>query len=160
MPVSLIDLLPTVLDLAGVGEEGRLPIDGQSLLGLIDGGDAGERVAFSEIHSEGIHGPCFMVRKGRMKYIYVHGHDDQLFDLEADPGEWHNLAGDPAYQEVRQALRTLILEQFDPDAIDEEVQVGIRRRRIVREAMNIAGTRWDVSPQFDGRKPTLSQYLP
>ena len=44
-------------------------------------------VAFSEIHSEGIHGPCFMVRKGKFKYIYVHGHDAQLFDLEADPGE-------------------------------------------------------------------------
>ena len=160
MPVSLIDLLPTMLDLAGVGEEERLPLDGQSLIGLIDGSDAEERVAFSEIHSEGIHGPCFMVRKGKLKYIYVHGHDDQLFDLETDPGEWHNLADDPTYREVKEELKGQILEQFDPDSIDEEVQAGIRRRRIVREAMNVAGTRWDVSPQFDGRKPTLSQYLP
>ena len=37
-----------------------------------------------------------MARKGRYKYIYVHGHGEQLFDLQADPGEWHNLAGDPA----------------------------------------------------------------
>jgi hypothetical protein len=62
-------------------------------MGLIDGSDTQERMAFSEIHSEGTRGPCFMVRKGRSMYIHVHGHDDQLFDLEADPGEWNNLAG-------------------------------------------------------------------
>ena len=159
-PVSLIDILPTVLDLAGREEEQRLECDGKSLMGLIDGSDAEERVAFSEIHSEGIHGPCFMARKGKHKYITVHGHDDQLFDLEADPDEWLNLTDDPAYRDVKAELQTLILSQFDPEDIDEEVQAGIRRRQIVRDAMNVAEIRWDVSPQFDGRKPVLSQYLP
>ena len=157
-PVSLIDLLPTVLDLAGVEE--RLPHDGQSLIGLIDGTDTAERVAISEIHSEGIHGPCFMVRKGQFKYIYVHGHDEQLFDLQADPGEWNNLASDPAYDELKQELLGRILEQFDPDAIDREVQASIQRRQLVREAMQVTGTRWDASPQFDGHKDALSQYVP
>ena len=40
-------------------------------MGLIDGSDTVGRVVFSEIHSEGIHRPCFMVRQGRYKYIYV-----------------------------------------------------------------------------------------
>jgi hypothetical protein len=31
---------------------------------------------------------------------------------------------------------------------------------MIREAMNRTKTRWDVSPQFDERKDTLSQYLP
>ena len=43
---------------------------------------------------------------------------------------------------------------------DVEVQAGVRRRQLVREAMNATGTRWDVSPRFDGRRDTLSQYLP
>jgi len=157
-PVSLIDVLPTILDLAGA--ERRLPCDGSSLMGLIDGSDSADRVAFSEIHSEGIHGPCFMVRKGRYKYIYVHGHGDQLFDLNADPGEWTNLTTDPYYTDVKEELRAMVLSQFDADAIDEEVQAGIRRRQLIREAMNMGQTSWDVSPQFDGRRPILSQYLP
>jgi choline-sulfatase len=157
-PVTLIDLMPTILDLAGV--ENRLPYDGKSLIGLIDGSDTEERVAFSEIHSEGIHGPCFMIRKGKFKYIYVHGHDDQLFDLEADPGEWNNLANDSNYEGLKEELKARTLDQFDPDAIDKEVQAGIRRRQLIREAMNIAKTKWDVSPQFDGGRNSLSQYLP
>ena len=157
-PVSLIDLLPTVLDLAGVEE--RLPYDGRSLMGLIDNSEREERVAFSEIHSEGIHGPCFMVRQGKFKYIYVHGHDEQLFDLEADPGEWCNLADDPAHEEMEETLKARILEQFDPDAIDAAVQASIRRRQLIREAMSATKTRWDASPPFDARKPMLAQYLP
>jgi hypothetical protein len=31
---------------------------------------------------------------------------------------------------------------------------------LIREAMNQAQPRWDVSPQFDGRKDALSTYLP
>jgi choline-sulfatase len=156
-PVSLIDVLPTCLDIAGVEE--RLPYDGQSLMGLIDGSEATERVAFSEIHSEGIHGPCFMIRKGRFKYIHVHARDEQLFDLEADPGEWNNLARDPALREVVEELRGRILRQFDPEAIDREVEASTRRRQLIREAMNRTQTRWDAAPQFDEHKDTLSQYL-
>jgi choline-sulfatase len=157
-PVSLIDILPMCLDLAGVEE--RLPHDGKSLMGLVDGSDTAERVAFAEIHSEGIHGPCFMIRRGQFKYIYVHGRDEQLFDLEADPGEWNSLAGDPDYRELAQEMREQILQQFDPEAIDAEVEAGIRRRQIVCSAMKATGTRWDASPQFDSHRDALSQYLP
>ena len=157
-PVSLVDLMPTILDMANVDD--RLPCDGKSLMGLLDGTDTEERVAFSEIHSEGIHGNCFMVRKGKHKYIYIHGHEDQLFDLEADPGEWNNLAANSDYGELRAELRKLILDQFDPDAIHRDLEAGLKRRRLVRKAMNITETKWDVSPQFNGQKSTLAQYLP
>jgi choline-sulfatase len=157
-PVSLIDLLPTVLDLAGVEE--RLSYDGQSLLPLIGGSEEGERVAFSEIHSEGIHGPCFMIRRDRWKYVLVYGRDERLYDLVVDPGEWNNLADDPACAELKRDLHARILAQFDPEAIEREVQASTLRRQMVREAMNLTGTRWDISPHFDGRRDTLSQYLP
>lgn len=42
---------------------------------------------FSEYHLEKVFAPCFMVRLGHFKYILVHEHDEQLFDLDADPGE-------------------------------------------------------------------------
>ncbi len=61
---------------------------------------------------------------------------------------------------MKAELRARILDQFDADAIDEEIQAGIRRRQLIREAINTTATKWDVSPQFDGRKDALSQYLP
>jgi choline-sulfatase len=101
-----------------------------------------------------------MIRRGRFKYIYIHDRDEQLFDLVVDPGEWKDLANDPAYGEVKRELQARILDQFDPETIDRDVQASTRRRQLVREAMNITGTRWDVSPHFDGGRDTLSQYLP
>ena len=82
-----------------------LPVDGQSLLGLIDGRDASDRTAFSEMHSSGVYTTCFMARQGSYKYIYIHGEDDQLFNLDEDPGEWHSLIGQPAVTGIEDELR-------------------------------------------------------
>ena len=71
--VSLIDLLPTVLDLAGEG--GSLdpiePLDGRSLVPFLTGGGEGwGDVAVSELFFEGLAEPALMLRKGRYKYIH------------------------------------------------------------------------------------------
>jgi choline-sulfatase len=157
-PVTLVDLMPTMLDWAGVKE--RLPMDGESLMPLIAGEEQPDRIAFAEIHSEGIHGNCFMVRKGRFKYMYIHKRDEQLFDLVADPDEWHNLADDPAHAEVKIELRAAILDRFDPDAIECEVTSGLLRRRLIRTAMQRTGTRWDAQIRLDGTRDAMAQYLP
>jgi choline-sulfatase len=156
--VSLIDLLPTCLDLAGMEASERLPYDGSSLLPLIDGEAQIERHAFSEMHGEGVFAPCIMVRQGRYKYIYVHGHDAQLFDLEADPGEWHNLVGREEYAEVEAKLRGLILDRFDPEAIELDVRESIARRRLIQRALMANGTTWSAAPNF-GSGNALGQYL-
>jgi len=147
-PVSLFDLVPTALDWAGVPQENRLSLDARSLVPLITGSDE-ERVVFSEFHSDKVKAPCFMVRRGKYKYIYIHGFDPQLFDLEADPGEWNNLAGDPEMSDVEQKLRSLILNRFDPDAIAQAVAGSIHRREIIKKAMICTSTHWDYSPYFD-----------
>jgi choline-sulfatase len=90
-PVSLLDLLPTLLDLAGVPEADRLPLDGRTLLPLFNGSEEPERTVLAEYHVEKVKGPAFMARRGRYKYIHIYEHGSQLFDLENDPGEWHNL---------------------------------------------------------------------
>jgi choline-sulfatase len=159
-PVNLIDLLPTFLDIAGVSVEHRLPVDGRSLMGLLDGTDAANRITFSEYHSQGSHAPCFMVREGNYKYVYIHGHPPQLFDLEQDPDEWQNLAGASDYAKVEQRLRGLILQRFDAQAIDAAVSASVCRRTLVGQAMALAGTRWDFEPRLDPAKGITDQYLP
>jgi choline-sulfatase len=145
-PVSLLDLAPTLLDVAGVPGERRLELAGTSLLG------DEEQTIFSEYHVEKVRAPCFMARRGRHKLIYIHGHDRQLFDLESDPGEWTNLAGQPETRAVEEALVGEILERFNPEQIEADGAAGVRRREVIRDAMARNGTSWDYSPSFDATK--------
>jgi N-sulfoglucosamine sulfohydrolase len=36
----------------------------------------------------------------------------ELYDLQADPGVMHNLAGDPAYAEIEHALKVALTEKM------------------------------------------------
>jgi len=159
-PVNLIDLMPTFLDLAGVPEDGRLPMDGQSLMGLVDGTDTEPRTTFAEMHVEDNPVLCFMVRRGKYKLNLMVGEDAQLFDMEADPDEWNNLVHDASYEAVVADLRQAILEKFDVDAIEADVRRSINARRLIREAMRRNGTLWDYTPAFDSNKDAMQQYLP
>jgi choline-sulfatase len=160
---SLVDLAPTLLDLAGVPAEARLPFDGLSLLGELGGRGAllpDGRTAYAEMHVEDVPAPCFMARQGRYKYVYLHGIAAQLFDLADDPGEWRNLAGDPAHRSVEEALRDELVARFQPDAIEVQVRESLRRRAVIKDAMARTSTRWDYAPAFDPNRDALEQYLP
>ena len=159
-PVNLVDILPTLLDVVDFPAENRLPVDGRSLLNLISALEKDNRFTFSEYHSQGSHVPCFMVREGRYKYVYIHGYESQLFDLEVDPGEWRNLARQPEYAETEAHLKGLIFSHFDPDTIDVAVTESVRRRWLVMKAMELTSTTWDVEPRFDPTRPIDEAYLP
>ncbi|HEX7084345.1 MAG TPA: hypothetical protein VF186_09560 [Gaiellaceae bacterium] len=135
---------PTLLDLAGVPESDRLPLPGSTLLG------EAEQTVFSEYHVEKVRAPCFMARRGCHKLIY--GHDRRLFDLEDDPGEWTDLSGGPETRQVEERLLAEIVERFDPERIAADGAASVRRCEIVRDANARNGTRWDHTPDFDGRR--------
>lgn len=151
-PVSLMDLAPTMLDMVGVPMSACLPMDGQSLMGLLNGTETDERIVFSEFHTDKVKEPCFMVRQGDYKYVHIHNHRGQLFDLAADPGEWHNLLGQPNVAEVEARLRELVLAQFDPVAIKADAELSVRRREIIKKAMAHNDTHWDYVPPFDATR--------
>jgi choline-sulfatase len=150
-PVSLVDVLPTLLDLADVPAADRTPVDGVSLLATLEA-PTDDRVVLSEYHLEKVRAPCFMVRRGRYKYLVVHGFDRRLFDLDADPGELHDLAPLPEHSALVAELHGLVLATFDPERLAAEGAASIRRRVVVKEAMARTGTRWDYTPVFDGTR--------
>lgn len=144
--VSLLDIMPTILDMVGVGESERLDVDGMSLVSLLGGNEEPGRAIFSEMHSEGVYATCFMIRKGKYKYIYIHEHDEQLFDLEKDPEEWDNLARRAEYASVRDELKTHILGRFDPDRIEQQLRDSLEKRRFLMKAMQKTGRDWAYTP--------------
>ena len=129
-PVSLIDLFPTLADTIQAPAPNDLP--GKSLVSsLVGDSDLLEGRVFAEYHGEGVHAPCFMVRQGDYKYIYVHGHEERLYDLRSDPGERVNLIGDVTYMELRQLLRAQLLEAFNPEAVAQAARTSQHNRNFV-----------------------------
>ena len=144
-PVSLMDLAPTLIDLAG-GEV--LPdTDGESLMPMLDLGaprPAGARV-LSEYLGEGVPAPCFLVREGQVKYLYAHGDEETAFDLSADPAESANVADQAEYADVLDRCRAELLRQFDVDALADDMLASRRDRMMIHAAMQAGqATSWPV----------------
>ena len=113
-PVSLIDLFPTISDM--IAGEAPADLPGTSLLPSLERGEEPpERTIYGEYHGEGVHAPCYMAVYGRYKYIYVHQHEERLYDLATDPDESRNLCTDQEHVEVLQKMRDALLTQFAPE---------------------------------------------
>ena len=135
--VSLVDLLPTLCDLAEfeLAERAPRPPDGTSLVPLCDDPAAvRDAPVFAEITSEGVPSPMFMVRHGPFKLMTGGGAPDVLFDLGADSEERNDLAGDADSADTLAALRRLADDTWDADALADDVRASQRERRLVRAA--------------------------
>ena len=160
-PVSLVDLLPTFLDIAGVPDP--VPHEGRSLLPLMRGEASTSWDVFAESHAEGIYGACFMLRTERHKLVHIHhegGEEAQLFDLHADPTERRDLAREPEHAPLLAELRARLLDRFDPPAVQREIHRSLRVRGILKRWSEQTGTSWSYAPRFDPRRRTWEQYLP
>ena len=152
--VSLVDIFPTLLEIADVDAERDIETDGSSLCGLLSGEDSGHPgVAISEYYSEGTYQPMRMAVKDGLKYVYVHGEDELLFDLVEDPHETANVVADSRYVTRLNALRQAVHAGWDADATRADVLASQRRRMVINEA-NASGRAdaWDVQPHFDARE--------
>jgi choline-sulfatase len=88
--VGTVDLAATLLDLAGLPADG---LDGASLRPALGRGAAEARPVYSETLYPRYHlgwSDLYAVTEGRHRYIRAP--HPELFDLETDPGERHNLA--------------------------------------------------------------------
>jgi arylsulfatase A-like enzyme len=94
--VRQIDIMPTILDLAGLAEAIPGAIDGRSLTPLMRGAVLPEAPAFIETCQNSREPSSFYgVRYGGFKYAYDAANPkvpQELYDLSADPEETRNLA--------------------------------------------------------------------
>ncbi len=88
--VSLIDICPTFMEMAGLPP--REGLDGESLMPLARGETTRSRnLAYACHTGTALNTSAYMLRKGQWKYVAYAGYPSQLFDMESDPGEIHDL---------------------------------------------------------------------
>jgi len=146
-PVSTLDVMPTLCDLAGVALDDIRPwTDGTSLLPLATG-QGGRRAVPMEYAAEASESPMAGLRKGRWKLILCPLDPDLLFDLEADPQELHNLAPLAEHAATLAELKDEARALWDLDRFDADVRASQARRLIVYQALrNGAYYPWDFQP--------------
>jgi choline-sulfatase len=146
-PVSNLDIAPTLADLAGISMTEIMPwTDGESLVPVMNGSERTAPVLM-EYAAEGSYSPLVGIRQGRWKYVHCALDPDQLFDLESDPHELTNVAGDPNHAETLERFRGMATERWDMSRFDAEVRESQARRWVVYEALrNGAYYPWDHQP--------------
>lgn len=124
MPVSHVDVYPTVMQC--VGADAPDMYDGQPGVSLfrLAAGEHPQRTVLSEYHASSSRSGEYMIRHEKWKYLhFVHYPDQaQLFDLEADPQELHDLGTDPGHGEVRSICEQKLRALLDPVAVDRRAK--------------------------------------
>jgi len=151
---SLLDIAPTLLDLAGVDIPGTL--DGGSVMPLVGGSDP-ERTVMGEYLGEGAVAPVFMLRRGRLKYVWSEPDPPQLYDLAADPHELTNLASTSPEAATFEAE---VHDRWDAAALKAEVLANQQARAVVDKALRQGRYEaWDWQPSVDATNQYMRNHL-
>src|SRR5690606_529739 len=100
-----------------------------------------------EYAAEGSHAPMVAIRTDRYKFVHCELDPPQLFDLTKDPHEMNNLAGQPPYEAVLEAMKEQLAERWDMSGFDAAVRESQARRAVVYPALRKgAYYPWDFEP--------------
>lgn len=137
---SLIDIVPTLIELAG-GKVEDMPVKlaGRSLKRAVTGdcsgtrgGDGEDAAVVSDFSAGGAPGPVRMVKQGSYKLIMTYGYEPLLFNLQEDPQELNNLAEDPTHAKTLAHLQAIALQNYDPGEYDARIRQSQRERIFLR----------------------------
>ena len=127
--VSLVDIAPTLCELAGAPQ---VQGSGKSLVPVLSGtATAPPTDALSELAPMGPVPATRMIRRGKWKLVHFHGMRPQLFDLERDPREQHDLGESAEFRAVRDELTAAVMRDWKPEEISRELAVRQSQRTIL-----------------------------
>jgi iduronate 2-sulfatase len=143
--VSLIDIYPTLLDLCGLPQP-RQKLEGESLAKtLAEPRSARDRNVFLPHMNRGE----YAIINRDWRYIRYGEDGEELYDLQDDPHEWHNLAGEPEH-----AAKMSELRQFAPTTFAEPAPSLNARKDLVVQGETF---RWEKG---QGNYTPSPKYLP
>ncbi|WP_343211942.1 choline-sulfatase (plasmid) [Aliisedimentitalea scapharcae] len=158
---SLVDILPTVIEIAG-GNDAILgePVDGRSLMPLARGEVDPCDEAIGEYCAEMTPAPVFMIRRGTLKYIHCDTDPPQLYDLANDPLEKVNVVADAAYATQAEVFSAEVKDRWNGDALRRDIMATQKSRRALHAAMEAgAGEAWDYNPPSDASQQYVRNHM-
>ena len=157
--VSTLDLLPTLVELAGGQVDAGLELEGHSLLPHLKG-EGGHDEVLGEYMAEGTVSPLMMIRRGPWKFVYSEQDPLLLFNLDSDPQELHNLAESSEHKGILAGFLAEARERWDIPAIHAATLASQRRRRLVAEALSQGKlTSWDHQPWVDASQQYMRNHI-
>ena len=126
VPVSLVDLYPTLVDLAGLPgvpiQSGMPALDGLSLKEILKNPSSPTLArqpyaissAFADTSDTVAPNPNLRnhtIRSAEWRYTLNRDGSEELYDERGDPNEWRNLAGNPTYREIIAVLRPVLMQR-------------------------------------------------
>jgi choline-sulfatase len=120
--VSHVDLFPTLIEALSKefrDEDNDLP--GRSLWPAINGNNR-HRQVFAEYHAAGSFAGGFMLRVGDLKLIYHTEMEPQLFDLDSDPDELNDLAGNTEHRKILDQMIADLSLICDPETVNSQAK--------------------------------------
>ncbi len=114
-PVSLIDLYPTIMDMAKIPCESDRK--GYSWLPLLKGDTQPERpdYIYCDFYASNYKNSWHLLAGSKYKYTYYVGDRPSLFDMENDPEERNDLATNPEYKNILDDFETKLRSLVDPE---------------------------------------------
>jgi choline-sulfatase len=146
---SLVDLLPTLVSLAGgdeVDDVFSTELHGHNLTPLLDGGSEDHDV-FAEVVAEATPAPLVMIRRGFFKYVHCELDPPQLFNLKDDPLEQHNLSSRLDHSEIVRQLHEAVAARWDLRTLGDLVRTSQLQRKALVASLNRGQVQsWDYAP--------------
>ncbi|MFA6543432.1 MAG: sulfatase [Limisphaerales bacterium] len=109
-PAELLDIFPTLLDLAGM--PARPDLEGHSLVPQLKNAAAPRAWPAITTHNKGNHG----IRTEQWRYIRYADGSEELYDMKRDPNEWDNLATAPQHMKTKAELAKWLPKKDVPAA--------------------------------------------
>ena len=173
--INQYDLISTILDATGSKNLPRS--NGRSLLKHIKDPQSNhwENIVFSEycmddsnfesisgnLGGEDIHAKeggvqNRMIRMNNWKLIFYNGYQSELYNLETDPFEQHDLSHKDKYLNIKNKLEKLVLSNLHPDQISKRMRI-LKQEQIIQIewAKNTDPNdtlRWDLDPEKDSTR--------
>ena len=97
-----------------------------------------------------------MIRMNNWKLIFYNGYQSELYNLETDPFEQHDLSHKDKYLNIKNKLEKLVLSNWHPDQISKRMRI-LKQEQIIQIewAKNTDPNdtlRWDLDPEKDSTR--------